>query len=397
MSDDLFEREFSKDTVFKDEATLDHAYLPNKLPRREKEVARLIHDFRTLIAQEDNIANMSINVLITGKGGIGKTATSRYFCDRFTKNCRKSGHKVMHEYFNCLEHRTKSAIYRNLLSKYCYQTGKGYSDDETIKQLEAFLRREKAHLILILDEVHMIPPADVQAFVNLGETLGAGHSRFSTILISRQLDWAKVRNQHIESRLKDKIQYTPYSFDDLLEILTYRCDLAFKEGAVPEEVLKLVVEIAADTKDARHGIDILFQAGKKADFDGESQVTAEMVRLVKDRVYSTFRIDALDRFKDHELISALGVARALKPKDITYILVEDGYDLYKIACEERSIEPHTITSFRKYVRNLSRFKIIMSETVQVEDSKRGRHSRITLYDIPATKLEEILTKIIDNK
>ncbi|MHA1731876.1 MAG: Cdc6/Cdc18 family protein [Promethearchaeota archaeon] len=396
MSDDLFKKEFSKGTVFRDEKSLDHGFVPDELPRRGDDVKQLIHDFRALAQGGDNLSNINVNVLITGNGGVGKTATSRFFASKFAKTCRKRGVRVVDEYFNCLEHRTKSSIYRTLLSKYCYQTGKGYGDDETVKQLEAYLRRQEAHMILVLDEVHMLPPTDILAFLNLSEILGANHSRFSTILVSRPLDWARVKDQRIEGRIRDKLKFTSYSFDDLMEILTYRRSLAFKDGALPDDTLKLIVEIAADTKDARHGIDIMFQAGKKADSEGSSEVTPEMVRLAKDRVFSSFRIDSLDQFKEHEKLAALGVARALKTKDDeAYIVVEDGYDYYRVVCDERGIRPHTITSFRKYLRTLTRYKIVVTETVQARESKRGRHARITVQDIPAARLEEILEKLID--
>jgi hypothetical protein len=54
-------------------------------------------------------------------------------------------------------------------------------------------------------------------------------------------------------------------------------------------------------------------------------------------------------------------------------------------------------SFRKYIRQLNDLKIIASRTVRIEDVQRGRHLEITLLDIPASKLAELLEDIFEKK
>ncbi len=54
-------------------------------------------------------------------------------------------------------------------------------------------------------------------------------------------------------------------------------------------------------------------------------------------------------------------------------------------------------SFRKYVRQLTQLKIIASKTVRIEEATRGRHLEITLLDIPANKLAELLEEILERK
>jgi len=68
-----------------------------------------------------------------------------------------------------------------------------------------------------------------------------------------------------------------------------------------------------------------------------------------------------------------------------------------VVCENYSIEPHVKMSFRKYVRQLSQLKIIASRTVRIEDVQRGRHLEITLLDIPAPKLAELLEEVFRKK
>ena len=43
---DIVERHLTGDSVFKEESTLFREFVPDKLPRRDKEIARLTRDFR---------------------------------------------------------------------------------------------------------------------------------------------------------------------------------------------------------------------------------------------------------------------------------------------------------------------------------------------------------------
>ncbi len=49
------------------------------------------------------------------------------------------------------------------------------------------------------------------------------------------------------------------------------------------------------------------------------------------------------------------------------------------------------------VRNLTKAKIISGQTKQIAENQRGRHMEITLLDIPAEELEQIIGKMLDRK
>ena len=84
-------------------------------------------------------------------------------------------------------------------------------------------------------------------------------------------------------------------------------------------------------------------------------------------------------------------------KDDPFTIVDDAYEEYQTICETYSVEPHVKMSFRKYVRELNRISVVSSKTVRIEEAERGRHLEITLLDIPAPKLEELLIEIFDRK
>ena len=144
-------------------------------------------------------------------------------------------------------------------------------------------------------------------------------------------------------------------------------------------------------------IKILRKSGLYADKEGLNVITADIIREASNEVYPTFRGDIVDKLNDQELIALLGIVRSLMKQDEPFSIVDDAYDEYLAICENYSIKPHVKMSFRKYVRQISQLKIIASRTVRKEDVQRGRHLEITLLDIPAPKLAELLEDMLEKK
>ena len=81
MSDENeFRAEFMKKSVFKRASSLDLSFVPEKLYCRNDITKKLIYNFRRILEESEQ---PSINCLLLGKGGIGKTTTARFFGKRF--------------------------------------------------------------------------------------------------------------------------------------------------------------------------------------------------------------------------------------------------------------------------------------------------------------------------
>ena len=91
MKINYFEELLKEPTVFYDESKLDINYIPEKLPHREKELSLLSQLFLSLITKPNMISR---KVLITGKIGIGKTATTRLFGEMLMEAAKKRGIKI---------------------------------------------------------------------------------------------------------------------------------------------------------------------------------------------------------------------------------------------------------------------------------------------------------------
>ncbi|MFX1363805.1 MAG: Cdc6/Cdc18 family protein [Promethearchaeota archaeon] len=394
MDEDEFRKQFRKKSVFRQASSLDLSYVPEKLFCRDESLKTLIFNYRRILEED---LQPSINCLILGKGGVGKTCTARFFGRTFRTIAIENDVNLFIEYFNCINFRSKSKIIRELLAKYQHGSGRGFSDDEALKLILSQLIREQGYMLLVIDEIHLLKPDEVLAFLDIAETFGHQNAKLSLLLISRSKDWMKIENERILSRLNEKIQLKPYNFDESMQILKYRSDLAFKEDVINMELLIMISQIVVAHKNMRHGIEILRKSGSYCDKEGLNTITADIIREASNDVYPTFRNDIVDELKDQELLALYGIVRSLISTDEPYTLVDDAFEDYNAICENYSIEPHVKMSFRKYVRQLTQLKIVSSKTVRIEDATRGRHLEITLLDIPAKKLAELLEDILEKK
>ncbi len=393
MDEDSFRAEINRKSIFRQASTLDLSFVPPKLYCRDTEVKDLIHTFRRIL---DEVEQPSINALLVGKGGVGKTATAKFFGNMFKKIALEKDVNIFVEIYNCINFRTKSKIIRDLLAKYTHSSGRGFSDDEALKLILTKLIREKGYMLLIIDEVHLLKSDDILAFLDIAETFGHQNAKLSLLLISRENDWMKIETERVLSRLNEKFKLKPYNLEESKQILQYRSDLAFND-APEDDILNLISRIVVENENMRHGIEILRKSGLHADKEGLDDVSSEIVREAANDVYPTFRGDIIDELNDQELLALYGIVKSLLRSNDSFTLVDNAFEEYEAACENYSTESHVKMSFRKYVRQLNDLKIIASRTVRIEDVQRGRRLEITLLDIPAIKLAELLEDIFERK
>jgi len=106
-------------------------------------------------------------------------------------------------------------------------------------------------------------------------------NRLGTILISNQPPSQLFLDPRSNSRLSlYTLQFEPYDLERLEEILRSRVEQAFQPGTVPDEVIQCVAEQVADESgDCRKALEMLLKAGRKADREGESEVSVDSIEM----------------------------------------------------------------------------------------------------------------------
>ncbi len=375
-------------SVFKNYKVLDFDYVPKELPHRDSQLKRLFTIFSPIAD-----SNVSQNAFLTGPTGTGKTVLSKKFCMDFQDFARKGGKNVQFVLVNCRQRNTENAVMLRLLTHFQpYFPDRGFSINEMMESLRKELEKEKAHLIVVLDEVDVLlkktKSSDIiYHFSRFNEEGIEAKKLLSIILISQKnvLDMLDLPSLSTFKR-GNIVKLDKYARDELLSILEQRIELAFHPDAVDLGVGDLISDIASEWGDARFAIELLEKAGMLADENKEQIVNPEHVRAAKAETYSTVTESKLKDLDKNRKLILMAISRSLKKK--AYTTTGDAEKMYALVCEEFEEKKLGHTQFWKYLKELDDVGI-----VQAKKSSKGLVGTTTLIsipDIPAKVLEEKL-------
>ena len=385
--------ELTGPTVFKALDKLDFDYVPAELPHRDEQLRKLARTFGQIIK-----SNISENVFITGRVGTGKTAISKKFAGDFSKYVLDLGKAIETVRVNCRRRNTDSSVLLKIVSHFQPSfPDRGFSVDEMLDAVRKHLNQRKCHLIVVLDEVDVLIKKSgsnlVYLLTRFNEENTTGANTISLILIS-QVNVFDMLEQAALSTFKrtNIIECNSYSVKELVDIVNQRIGLAFKSNVIDIDAVDLIADIAATEGDARLAIELLWKSGLAADDKRERRVTAEHVRVAKGSITSIE--NKLGDLNLHEKLILMVVARSLK-KGGAYTTTGDVEKLYQVVCEEYNEKPRAHTQFWSYIKNLDAYGFI--STKKSGEGIIGNTTVISLPDLPAKDLEELLMKRIKKK
>jgi cell division control protein 6 len=384
----------STHSVFKDESKLDINYIPQRLPHREKE-QRLLSEFFGFILRCPE--RMAQRVILTGDVGTGKTALAQNFGANLTSEANKKGIRFRYVHVNCREFRgtLQPILHRAVTAFRPNYPARGYGAEEILAALMQVLDEEETTLVLALDEFDSLIEKEgsdaVYKLTRLQEMRQGKAQRLSFIFIMRNLDATAQLDESARSTLQRSIiSLTRYGKTQLVDILADRVNLAFELGAVNEDVVDLVADLAqSETGNARFGIELLWRAGKYADSEDAGMVGAECVRMAISSIVPSLRRSELDSLGLHARLFLLAVARYFKENEEVYASLSEIEKTYAVVCEEFDEQPNSHTQVWNYAQYLSKLGVLKIEVTAAET--RGRTTRISLPTIPASELEHQLS------
>jgi cell division control protein 6 len=381
-------------SVFKDESKLDINYIPQKLPHREREHRLLLEFFNFILHYPERMAQ---RIILTGDVGTGKTALAQHFGANLTSEANKRGIKFRYVHINCREFRGNLApiLHRAVAVFQPNYPARGYGAEEILATLMKVLDEENAFMILTLDEFDSLIEREgsdaVYKLTRLQETRQGKPQRLSFIFIMRDLKAMEQLDESAKSTLQRSIiRLERYGKAQLIDILKDRVAMAFELGAVPEDVVDLIAELAfTQTGNARFGIELLWRAGKYADAQEAGFVEPECVRMAVSNIIPTLRRSELASLGLHEKLFLLAVARYFKENEEAYVSLSEAEKAYAVVCEEFGEAPNSHTQLWKYIQYLSSLGVVKTEVVTV--ATRGRSTRLSLPTVPAVELEKELS------
>jgi cell division control protein 6 len=278
---------------------------------------------------------------------------------------------------------------------------RGYGSEEILGALIQVLDEENTQMVLTLDEFDSLIEKEgsdaVYKLTRLQEMRQGKPQRLSFIFIMRDLKAIEPLDESAKSTLQRSIiRLERYGKPQLIDILNDRVTMAFEIGAVPDDVVDLISELAyTETGNARFGIELLWRSGKYADAEDAGCVGPEYVRMAVSSIIPGLRRSELSVLGLHEKLFLLAVARIFKENEQAYVALSEVERAYAIACEEFDEKPNGHTQIWNYAQYLSKIGVLKTVVSTVET--RGRTTRLSLPTIPAGQLERELTASLQSE
>lgn len=377
-------------SVFRDISKLSFDYVPDELVHREEAQRRLTTLFSPLLS------GRSQNVLITGSVGVGKTALALWFCREFKSAASKKERNVEYLLVNCRRRKTTASALLAILNHFAFFPDRGFSVSEMLDNLANHLSRG-TDLIIVLDEVDYLLRKSGSELIYLltrfYDERPEAKGSISTILISQKFILNMLEPSALSTfKRGNHIHLDEYSRDEIFDIIMQRVDLAFHPGAVGTDIVDLLADIAGERGDARYAIELLEKAGLLADEKGAGRVSVEDARAAKAMIHPVVGRDVIATLAHHERLVLLSAVRCLR--DIPYTTTGDVEEVYRVICEEFEEEPRGHTQFWKYLKSLSSQGLLETKVSSKDGAGRTTVIKLSLHDIPATSLEEMILESI---
>jgi cell division control protein 6 len=393
---DIISGEIGRPSVFKDESKLFPDHVPMNLVHREPQLRSLSRVFRAIL---ETPGAVSQKVTLVGDVGVGKTAVAKRFGSTLESIAKERGIDLRYVHVNCYKDRTLFLVVKKVAQHIIPAIpDRGFSAQELFETLWNTLEDEGIYLLLALDEIDFLisvageKEAPLYFLSRATDEFLNRKQRMSLILITRNLDFITGLDKSVQSTLlHNVIRFESYSAAQLYDIIRLRGLESFKEGAIDDDVLLMISDMASPRGDARYALELLWRAGKYADSEAASKVLPEHVRKAQLDV-SQFPMQIVLDLPLHERLFLLSVARALKRTKSAYVTMGEVESAYRMLCEDMKVEARRHTQFWEYLQNLKNLGILYTKISGA--GFRGKTTLIGMLNLSVEAVEKNLSAVL---
>jgi cell division control protein 6 len=157
--------------------------------------------------------------------------------------------------------------------------------------------------------------------------------------IANDVKFTELLDPRVRSRLgEEKMVFPPYTSTQLRDILTYRANLVFENGAVESSVIALCAAYAAQEHgDARRALDLLRLAGEIAERRHESKVTEIHVKKAKRQLELDCVTETIRKLPTHSKLILWSILKLCDEKNT--VTTGEVYHGYVELCRKTGANP----------------------------------------------------------
>ena len=364
--DNIFEKEFARETIFLDRNLISPHYTPKVLPFRETYIEKISN-----ILSQTLHGKKTDNLFLYGKTGAGKTAVTKHVVQQLLEFASNKNLPVKGTYVNCRNHNSKYRVLIKIVKElYPEENFLGFSSAFVYEKLLDYAKKGN-QLVLILDEIDKIKDVDdlVYSLTRGNDELTIGG--ISLVGISNNLMFKDKLDPRTKSSLCEKeLVFPPYNAAELSEILLQRSKIAFKPGTVETSAINLAAAIAAqESGDARTAVMLLLRAGDLADRKEIEKVTDEDVKKAKSQVEEELIFNMISTLPEQQKLVIYAIAKlSLEKKPMQKITgeTEKGVlfsgEIYEEYCRIAKRYKESVVSsrwYRQYINELEMYGLIL--------------------------------------
>ena len=264
----LFESKNNGRGVLRSETYLDTSHQPSEPVGRDSKINRIVDAVRPL-----NRRRKPENLLIHGPAGVGKTT-----CVKHVLNQLEDQTRVKTVYINCWQYNTRSSLLTELLIQLGYPAPrKGKPVDELLAKIREWINKNRG-VAVALDEFDQLDEHN-EVIYDLETMNTDSENQVGLLMVSNQQPETVELDPRSRSRLNcQTLQFKPYTAEKITQIPQDRVDQSFRPGTVPSDTTQKIAEIVADNSgDLRNALQLLLRAGRKADREGQKEVSIDMI------------------------------------------------------------------------------------------------------------------------
>lgn len=333
--------------IFVNRDSLSPSYIPKTLPHREKQLKFLLNLFSEAVKWRSHLRCIQL----VGGVGSGKTATAKRFSEALVEEARKWKKELRAAYINLRRQGPSRFLIFNAIAEQLTSeiSVRGFGPEEILNAVIKLLTSTGRLGLIIIDEVdyhckRYSRERIIYDLTRLDETAPEGYSNvIGVVFIARDPKWTKILDEaELSSLGRIQIKFTSYTSSQLKDIIAERCKVAFRQGAVSEDVIDFIADVSSSPPingDARYALDLLLYSGIIAEQRGSPTIRAEHVRLVHSNLCPTITSEDISELSKKLLYTLFAVAKTLKNLQIPYVHFNDIKSTYEVICEVNNVKP----------------------------------------------------------